>query len=166
MMKGTTSTDVGYSGEVRIYLKSNDNMKEVYVHNEGKKALWNLLARAVAGYDVKNLLPRYLDLVNETSGLSMLYKRIPFTGIIWGDSVEKDETGTSTLFNATLTSEYKTKSISNSKIELRMLNSNNDVLASVSGGTGILDVYNSVVPGVDAVIEWKLTFKNYTTDKE
>lgn len=159
MSRGIINTGVSYYGEVKISLNTPKGKKEIYKHNDGQKPLWNLLAKAIAGYDVKDLLPKYLDIVDST-GTSLLFKRLLFTGVVWGDAVETSDDSTSALFYSTLMNEYKSRRVYNGSLTLQMLDSNGNVLASVKSDSELGDAYSSVTNGVNATIEWKMVFSN------
>jgi hypothetical protein len=85
-----------------------------------------------------------------------------------GELAEKDRSKsndrTSVRLSAVLMNEYKTQSSASGLLQLRMLNGNNEILATVDSPSALSDIYTSVVPGVDAVIEWTMTFSDATAE--
>ena len=168
MKQGTLSTEVRYSGEVHMYVEANGGRIEVCEHNSGTKALWNAIARAILGQDIRSSVPKYIDIVFPGTGTSLLFRRLPFSNAVMGDLAEKNkttsDTRTSVRLSAVLMNEYKTQSSAMGTLQLRMLNSNNEVLAVIESPSALSDIYTSVVPGVDAVIEWTMSFSDITPE--
>lgn len=168
MKQGMLNTDVAYAGQVQMYVETNGGRIEVCEHNSGTKVLWNTLARAILGQDVKGSVPKYIDIVYPDTGTSLLFRRLPFSNVVMGDLAEKNkqksDTHTSVRLSAVLMNEYKTQSSAIGTLQLRMLNNNNEVLAKIDSPSALSDIYTSVVPGVNAVIEWTMTFSDITPE--
>lgn len=163
-VKSNIKDGVGYSGNVVIRMSNSKSRRVLELKNNGKKALWNMLAKAVLGIDVSSRIPRYLDMIS-SSGTSLLFRRIPFTGSVYHDTDGKKDYSTSTVFVAALTSENKKISSGEvGDVTMRMVNSANEVLAEINGSSALGSIYKNVVPGVDAIIEWEMMFMNNSND--
>lgn len=168
------NNSVGYQGEVAVRL-SNSKDIPIHLHNAGFKPLWNALAKAMAGYPIADEVPTYFSVYKrtgspDTGGYSYedcLLKHIQFVGPVWGDAVEKKEESTSVRFTVTVTKRDRRITVdSNSVAVLRMFSRSGEVLAEVEDNIDkvIAKSHNSMITGVDAIYEWKMTFKNVTTD--
>ena len=163
---------IGYQGTVSAKLK---NSVPVHFHNAGHKALWDSLAMAIAGYDISNRRPRYFMVLSKTLGSEGFYyedcliSKVPFVGAIWGNPVEVSDDSTSVRFTATVTYKDRRKTIDtsrNSVAVLRMYDVNGNLLAEVEDNINndIASIHNSMITGVDAIYEWKMTFKNVSVN--
>lgn len=170
MIKGSLTDGIGYEGKVRVLLESNGSRKEFIGYNKGQKALWNLLAKAVVGYDVKQEIPRYLDVVNYNFDKpddpeqynSCLCRKVPFTSIVWGDLIPEfdNDNRTAVRLTATVTVAEKVSTLNVDNCALVMYNYN-DVLAVIKDDQKVLaEIMNHITVGVNAVIEWTLLFSN------
>ena len=160
MVKGIVGTTTKYCGEVRMFVETTGGKIEVKEKNSGCKRLWDFLTRAAAGQDTREYAPKYID-IRKGDGTSILYKRIPFTGVVFGEAVVRSTDSSSVLFNATLLYEHlKSKPSEGVALNLIMLDATGKPLAIVESASALSDVCNSIVPGVDGVIQWKLTFLN------
>lgn len=166
------NNSVGYEGEVSVRL-SNSKDVPIHLHNAGFKPLWNALAKAMAGYDITSEVPTYFSVYSRTESATgddyqdCLYAHIPFVGTVWGDVVEKNEDSTSVRFTATVTKrDRRIKVPSGSVAVLRMFSRSGELLAQVEDTIDkvIAKSHNSMITGVDAIYEWKMTFKNVITD--
>ena len=74
-----------------------------------------------------------------------------------------DENSCSALFSATATSADK-KSDATGQVVLKLLTADDRVLAEVvDNNAGVLKgIHNAMIPGIDAMYEWQLTFRNAT----
>ena len=155
---------IEYSGGVRARL-SVHNSNGYHFKNNGKKLLWELLARAVTNNDIKSIIPKSIGVYQKTGSTysSLTYSPIPIYGRVYGDVVSKDKDSCSALFSATAT--YSTKKVdatNKGKVVLRLLTESDDILAEVEDdevGT-LAGIHNAIVPGIDVLYEWKLTFRN------
>ena len=165
---------IGYSGEVSVRL-TRSKSKEFRIHNLGYKALWDLLAMCVAGYNVSEKAPKYFTVCSRTGTgteedpykyQDCLLSQLPFIGTVWGDVVDQKSTSTSTRFTVTVTKNNRRLTVKdNETAVLRMFNKKGEVLAEVVDNTDrvIAKSHNSMITGVDAIYEWKMTFKNVSS---
>lgn len=157
---------IGYSGSVRARL-SVHNSNGYHFKNKGHKLLWDLIARAITGNEFQSATPKSIGIFQkeESSYKSLTYFPIPIYGMVWGDVVEKDENSTSVLFTATA-SYADRKNDATGPVVLRLLTADDRVLAEVEDIDGILqNIHNAMIPGIDAIYEWQLTFKNAEATK-
>lgn len=170
-MRGQVCNNTGYAGELTIKLNSNNNTVLYRVMNEGHKPLWNAIARVFAGDDVKKYIPKYILVVEQEGSNPVMAGPVPINGAVWGDLVEKSDTSTSVLYKATVTAADKIRSCTDDeRLTIQLLNSDSstdsqrkNVMASITH-EDIGKAWNTLKPGVDIILEWKLTFSN--KDKE
>lgn len=159
---------IGYSGRVTVRL-SVHNSNGYHFKNEGKKLLWNLLARAVTGNDVSAIQPKSIGIfqkVADGDDILLTYTPIPIYGKVWGDVVSISEDSTSALFSATASYSDR-KQLATGKVILKLLTATDEVLAEVEDIDDMLkSIHNAMIPGIDAVYEWQLVFKNISTEKQ
>ena len=162
------TNSIGYSGEVTVKLT---NSKSYHIHNLGHKALWNLLAMAVAGYDVSNNAPRYFMISSRTGDgkpdKPCLLSQLPFLGTVWGDVVDNRPDRTSTRFTVTVTKNNRIWTIKDGEVAvLQMFNRKGELLAEVvdTEDRVIAKSHNSMISGVNAIYEWKMTFLNVSSE--
>ena len=166
---------IGYSGEVTVKLTRSD-AHTYHIHNLGCKALWDLLAMTVAGYYVPDKVPKYFSIASRPAGATdrskdqdCLLSQLPFLGTVWGDVVEQDDLSTSTKFTVTVTKNNRRLTIKENEVAvLQMFNRKGELLAEVIDNDNkvIAKSHNSMITGVDAIYEWKMTFKNVTSVKQ
>lgn len=162
---------IGYSGEVTVKLTTS-TPSTFRIHNLGHKALWNMLAMSVAGYNVSNRTPKYFTIASRTGTgtetdpykyQDCLYTQLPFLGTVWGDAVEINKNSTSAKFTVTVTFTNRRLNIRDNEVAvLQMFNNQGELLAEVvdSDDKIIAKTHNSMITGVNAIYEWKMTFKN------
>ena len=61
-MKNNIETNTKYSGNVKLNLKINGKNIQINKHNNGLPDLFRLISKALAGYDISNEKPSYIDL--------------------------------------------------------------------------------------------------------
>lgn len=171
--KGFISNLLNYSGQVNINLVRNGKVFTVPFLNKGTKLLTNAIAKALAGQDISDTLPRYLDFTyvieqdgEDTQEGRLINTKIPFVGIVWGDVALpaniQDPEGSALLLQATISSADKvivTNLDSIKDFRLCITTKTGEVLAFVSDPT-LKDMYNALSEGTDAIIEWRMLFHN------
>jgi hypothetical protein len=101
-----------------------------------------------------------LQEVENGEPIRLTYSPLPIYGKVWGSVVAESDNSTSALFTASA-SYVNRKQLATGKVLLRLLTSSEEVLAEVEDVDGMLkDIHNAMVPGIDAIYEWQLTFKN------
>lgn len=159
---------VGYSGKVKVSLSCNGSTREVLLTNSGTKTLWNTIAKALAGYNISNEVPKYFDMV-DSNGTSLLINKILFRGTVWGEEVDNSTESTSVRLTATVTSTDKLLSTLSGgrQCNLRMYSaSGKNHMAQISDTQdGVLrELYNTINVGTNAIFEWTLTFSNKSSE--
>jgi hypothetical protein len=116
-----------------------------------------------------NLLPDSIGVYQKNIGNqeeeSLLYNPLPIYGKTYGDSVSSGSDSLSNaLLSATATYENRKKAAdedTNHIVIVRLLSKKGDTLAEiVDSGGKLKSMHNALAPGVDAIYEWILTFKN------
>lgn len=170
--KGLLSNSFTYEGMVNIKLKRNGKIYALNTYNTGTKLLVDTIAKALSGTSVAENIPRYLDFVygeknddgsykNESS---LLKTSIPFVGKVYGDMAKTsdiDENASCLLLSATISAADRNLVQTCPNKQLRMLDSNSNVLAFIDNKNNLLDtLYDSLKDGTDAIIEWRMIFSN------
>ena len=165
---------IGYSGEVTVRLGKNAE-KSYKVHNLGHKALWDLLAMCVAGYNTSDKTPKYFSIVSRPKSVDTndrskdqdcLLTQLPFLGTVWGDIIDTKPESTSARFTVVVTKNNRRLTIKDNEIAvLQMYNTRGELLAEVidNFNRDIAKSHNSMITGVDAIYEWKMTFRNVSS---
>ena len=122
--------------------------------------MWDALAKAMAGYDISNDRPRYIDVVRaDDNKRSLMVAPVPFVGVVWGMDVNSSSTSTSVMYTATVTAGEKLFNLEAPDCTLLMLNHRGEVMATIEHGK-LADIWNALSPGVDLIFEWELIFSN------
>lgn len=168
-----------YQGIIKLQLNDSN---EVSLMNSGTAHLGNTICKALAGYNISDSVPKFIDFECQNGGkwLSLLNRRIPFTGITYDSfqEIENDLMSRLRLNSVILYEDKKQDSISdNVRLRLAMYDKNNNLLAYATeidninnqAGTStdittLLEVYNHITPGVDCILKWYMEF--YTTYPE
>lgn len=155
---------IGYSGRLTANMVVKGRSKQYCLHNSGTKNLWNMLAKAVAGYTVESETPQYFDIV-DANGNSHLRSPILFRGKVWGKDAVKIEDSNSSSVKLTATVTRSDKRIDTladgENVRLRMYDLLGNVLAEIrDDDKKLFDLYNNISSGTDAIFEWVLTFSN------
>ena len=155
---------IEYSGGVTAKL-SVHNSNGYHFKNNGRELLWELLARAVTGNKIESIIPKSIGIYQKEDNdyISLTYSPIPIYGKVWGDVVSRDANSCSARFSATSIYTNKKKEASDTgKVVLRLLTEAEEVLAEVEDDSTetLKNIHNSVMPGIDALYEWQLTFRN------
>lgn len=153
---------IGYSGGVTARL-SVHNSNGYHFKNNGTKLLWNLLAMAVTGNDFSHMIPKSIGVYERKDGKdnSLLCSPVPIYGTVWGDVVSTDQTSTSALFSATATYTDMKSLTQGGTVVLKLLTIDEKPLAEIEDVDGVLkNIHDTITPGIDAIYEWQLTFKN------
>lgn len=170
------NNSINYSGVVNIKLKTNDKIYNFGTCNTGLAYLWQTITMALAGLNIHKRLPKYLDLKYRVSQgedpeirTTLLYQKIPFTGISYGLIAGANDQQDCLLLNAVISS-YNLKEINIDNTEglaLEILSFEGQPMAEVVVDTGaedtlLIDLYKILRqnPNNDALIEWKIIIEN------
>ena len=171
--KGMLQNSVTYKGKVKIKYKRNNKVYELDNHNTGTKFLGDTISMALAGEDVSLRIPKYLDFIyryddNDTRLLSSL---IPFTSIVYGDSVPNASSApenagllflSATILPEDIIANFDVSS-SNVHLYLQMKSITGDLLAELTG-EDLKTMYNMLITGTQAIVEWNMQFLNGTEE--
>lgn len=158
MSKITNS--IGYSGRVTISLTPVKGKPVNKYKNMGLQPLFDLITKFLSGDNsAKRGIPAYLDVHNGTN--SLLIRPVPLVGVVWGEATGVvAENSSSISMSAVVTvSDKAEKGIVTKDVLFRLIDVDGKVLAEIQG-KDLSDLYNSVVTGVDMLVEWVLTFSN------
>ena len=153
----------------RILLRLSDGSTEVYLKNTRTENLGRTICKALAGYNVSDNIPKFLDFQeqNNTKWISLLNRKIPFTGIIYESPTEAENSLMSTLkLNSVILYQDKKldKILESSTIRVAMYDNENNLLAyavtlnNISNEHNLASVFNQITPGVDCVLKWNMEF--------
>ena len=172
--RGCITNSFDYSGSVAFKIVRNGKTYSFLTHNAGTKELMETIASALAGNDVSNKIPKYMDFVytsnvDGTIATSLMRNRSPITGATWGDFVlDSNDTnnGSGLLLTSMFTYENKLYvDFNNPNIhpKLVMYSNDNVELASISDRESLIALYDSLTKGNSVIIEWRMLFKNANT---
>lgn len=156
-MQGNIISFLNYTGEVKISVNSNGKTYNVNFHNAGTDVLTNAIVKALAGEDISNQLPKYLNFVytnGDKTGV-LIRRPVPFTGIIWKEATD---TESSYLYlSATIVASDKQSTIitSNTIASLHMQTLYGETLATIDD-PNLVKFYEMLDEGTDILIEWKM----------
>lgn len=154
-------SSVGYSGAVSVTLSTKGHKKPLVLKNSGTSHLFDVISRALAGYSIKGLTPRFIDIQRPVvvgAYESVLIAPVPVTGIVYGIAAHSDDGNGHLLMNATITFQDKQPLLNTTEdLRLVLLDSEQHSLAII---TEVKSLWDSITESTDAYIEWSLTFKN------
>lgn len=162
-MKVASNNTFSYRGEVTVSIKNKGVTFPSFMINQGTKHLLDTVTRALAGYSIKEFVPRYVDIVHGSPKLedspSCLVQPCLLSGVVYGAPAEATDSEGVLLLNSIITYEDKRNiaTLDNPKIVLRDASSN--ILAYVESAT-VNDLWEKITDGSEALIEWKMIFTN------
>lgn len=174
-MRTNIDTGIEYDGAVTIKLTNNGVVsRSLTMHNAGLKRLWTVLAKAIAGYNIQNESPKFIDIANiskindEYRFVSCLKDKLKISGAIYGDLVNTDTQSTSVKFTTVFTNNHRRSKISPFSPGFVMYNSEGPmaVVVGSSYDAELATMINSVDSQTNMVIEWVMTFKNGASAEE
>ena len=173
--------NVTYRGVVTVEV----NDTTVKLTNSGTKELGLLITKALAGYNIADDIPRYLNIQiyegkdrnNNDIWTNLLNRNLPFTGIRYLNKNEIPNTNDcigSLKFNCIVlyTNKLQPYVQNNSTLRLCMLNSIGDILAQVyttkkdGDDFTLSQLFNDIVEGTDCIVDWEMSFYNKETQPE
>lgn len=151
---------IGYTGEVHISYMRNGRVYESYRHNAGVAGLFKFVCKALAGKDVHDECPKYIDVrgsADDVAYTSVLASEIPLSGgSYYQDGGEWLYRATATIPASAITSPlddfehyriYLLSKVGQSVIDFAHLQLDADDLKNIA-------------PGTQALVEWILRFQN------
>ena len=156
-----------YTSDIDVSFNCKGSVFKLNFKNQGTLHLFDTITKALAGYDIKNSVPHSIDILQEVGGReqSCLSKKVPLTGIVYGDAADSGrEVGTGVLkLNAFITFEDKQSLSSLNNPQLVVRDIQNNILCRIGGEnytTNLQALWSHITADTDAIIEWKLIFKN------
>lgn len=158
----STSTVLDYHGFLNVKLKHKGKVFPFTFVNNGTKFLFDTITKFLAGYEVSDCVPKYFDFQTKTSSgeyVSCLQSTIRLTGAVYGDMAQASSSDGRVMYNAIVT--YEDKSSRSALVSPRVVlkDSSNNVIAVIQN-ENLHEVWESIVKGTEAVIEWTMVFKN------
>ena len=145
-----------YNGEVSYRHIVNGKIVENKKKNSGLPGLFEILTRALAGYDISSEIPITIDLVKDTySGNSLLTRTVYLTSTRYYKN-DDTEGSWSTYYTAALLPEDLVADASGNTYFL-VLKSKTKSLAYIMIENTLV---NDIKAGAQLVIEWRLYFSN------
>lgn len=160
-MKASTGNSFSYKGNVNIKLKRNNKLFQFKCLNAGTIQFLTMLSKVVAGYAPDECIPRYIDFqTNDANGYrSALVSDVRLTGVVYGEQAGATHTTAKTLFNGFIGYEDKGSESTLSDPRLVLLDAKKNVVAWVQD-ENLNTVWETLVKGTEAVIEWTMSFEN------
>lgn len=159
-MKNDIETKIKYSGLVNLNLKINNKIININKNNSGLPDLFRLISKALAGYDVSDEKPSYIDLrYMNSSGEweSCLSKKQSISQLSYnlnnGSWITK---ASSTIPYSSLIITPISSLGENVPFRIFLMNKRNDLAFIDIDST---DVYK-ITPGTQALVEWVLKIFN------
>jgi hypothetical protein len=165
--KNMIENSIAYSGELTVSLSDGKSTK-TFFKNSGLYNMWNLLAYAVAGKAAYHSLPTKFCIYKRVAGAEdspMLYSPIKVTRISINDATDGDSYA-SVSMTIVVTSHDRCGKFSvandNPVMVAKLVNSTGEIaFAEIVDNDGKLrSIHDNMLPGIDAIYEWKLIFKN------
>jgi hypothetical protein len=166
-MYGNTTSNIGYKGVVTIRKKIGNQVFDKKIYNQGAPKLFEILCRAIVGYDISKFVPSYVD-IKKLDGDSVLSIR---NVKLYGGRYENTDTTTDNsspswkaTFSFSLTKQlFIENSISSGeKYSIIMYGRNDDKLASIS-----VDGEDLMITGsTSLIVDWDMVFQNNNDNDE
>lgn len=170
-ISANTLNPVSYKGDVQISFICNGIQLSKILHNSGTQFFLDVITQFLAGYDVTSNIPKYIDVQDDNE--SVLKRKIPLTGIVWGPAASTDYDASaqplyaksSLKLTAVITNNDKSSVQELSKGSIKIIDSFDNVLCEVKDtidSESIKLMWDSINSTTDAIIDWVLTFQNQT----
>lgn len=165
----TTNSKIGYSGFLNIKLKHKGKEFPFLFVNSGTQFLFDTITKFLAGYTVYDCVPKYFDLQTKVDNqyITCLQSQIRLTGAVYGDAAEAkrsslNESKTAegrVMYNAIVTYEDKSSRTTLNSPRVVLKDASNNIIAFIESSE-LQTVWDSIVRGTEAVMEWTMVFKN------
>ena len=160
---------VGYEGIVELSFVKNGKTLRKTVHNAGLDALFMALCKALAGYSIKEDRPVYVDLrkgpYSSDNGTSILSRRVSVSGSSY--SYDTDLRKWTCKLSATISyTDLMSSAELQSEEEIRLYLLNGKKTPSDLAYITLKDYgetsseLDSLMPGTQILIQWKMYFGN------
>ena len=179
------SNGVTYKGYARITFVNKNRKHTIKINNAGTSVLGDVISRALAGENIQSRVPSLLGfqmLINNgttTTERNLLNRDVPFTGIVYGDSVNTADvtipSNAQIIGAVQLTSVIQSgytipgMNVESRTLRITMLNSLKEPLAYIYDNNPAEEnqlalLYEALSSGQDAIIDWVMYIMNLTTD--
>lgn len=173
--------NIGYAGEVKISYPHNGYKRSVYLHNAGTPELGNILSQILAG--------DFRVITNNTAGrivthlgfsrrqgnadYSLLTSNPPITSSVWGSAVPTNSNSAfynnsniigKNRFSSVISYNLVIKGINindSSVLKLSLFSNEGLELATIEDTEHLPALYQALVNGQDALIDWTMYLLNY-----
>lgn len=172
-ISATTVNPLAYKGDVEISFICNGVKLSKTLHNSGTQFFLDVITQFLAGYDVSSNIPKYIDVQDDSQegNKSVLKRRIPLTGVVWGPAASTDYNGNAEPVNAKSSLKLTTVITNNDKSAVsqltagavRILDAHDNILCEIKDtetNDTIKRMWEAINATTDAIIDWKLTFQN------
>lgn len=156
-----------YKGGVTFKFSSNGNILSRELHNKGTQHLFDIITQFLAGYDVSDGIPSYIDICSDDD--SILKHSVPLVGIVWGSAADTSYNADPSIENAkgylkvttTIMNDDKNPNISVlDNASIRLLDKKGTPLCIVQDTSKLTELWESINSTTDGIIEWLLVFGN------
>lgn len=163
MRNNVIDTSLKYTGEVSYrYIVNGKATKEVK-KNSALPGLFEILTKALAGYNISAEIPVSIDLVNSVEGGSSLLNRTVYLSASrYYKYDENVEDSWSTYYTAAILPEDLIASIGTSDTFFLVLKSVTKRLAYISVDSEVIE---SIKNGAQLIIDWRLYFSNSSSQQ-
>ena len=165
----TTSSNISYSGFLNVKLKHKGKVFPFMFVNSGTQFLFDTITKFLAGYTVYDCVPKYFDFQTKVDNryVTCLQSEVRLTGAVYGESAgatqSKDNESKSAegrvMYNAIVTYEDKSSRTTLNSPRVVLKDSSDNIIAFIENER-LQSVWESIVKGTEAVIEWTMVFKN------
>ena len=166
----TTSSNISYNGFLNIKLKHNGKVFPFIFVNSGTQFLFDTLTKFLAGYTVYDSVPKYFDFqtaVSTNTYVTCLKSKIRLTGGVYGelaganrsDRNEDKSAEGRVMYSAVITYDDKLLDESLNSPRVVLKDSSNNIIAFIENPQ-LQTVWDSIVKGTEAILEWTMVFKN------
>lgn len=155
--------DFSYKGTVKIQIKSKKhNLSPYYFSNNGKKAFFDTITRALCGENVVDELPYYLDVYTYDSNGnvigSLLRHPLTFSGTVWGAPAGATSDNGCVLYKTLITKDDLGYINAANNTEIVLLSRTKEILCGVTDNE--LKWMSEITDSADALVLWTLQFSN------
>lgn len=147
------SNNISYQGNVNITHKINGRKITNNYKNNGTLSLFNLITKALAGYDISQNIPKLLRIVDSNGTIGSKY--CPLTGIIYGNNTDTSYLSCTCVLTK---DDIINKSLSSPQLTLADYSGNTLAYIDISQ-----DTFRTIsTDGLETDIIWELQFGNGT----
>lgn len=166
----TTTSNISYNGFLNVKLKHKGKVFPFMFVNSGTQFLFDTITKFLAGYTVYDCVPKYFDFQtknDDNNYVTCLQSSVKLTGAVYGEAAgaqrsndnESKSTEGRVMYNAIVTYEDKSSRTTLNSPRVVLKDSSNNIIAFIENQQ-LQSVWDSIVKGTEAVMEWTMVFKN------